>query len=56
MFKNLDRDGAGRKVIPEEAERRRFILWELLNLDARLVSAMSRHLVTKRCELILSCT
>ena len=38
----LDRNGEKSKVIPEEVEKRRSLFWELLYLDARLVS--SQHL------------
>ena len=34
----LDRNGEKSKVIPEEVEKRRSLFWELLYLDARLVS------------------
>lgn len=33
-----DREGSRIKRIPEEDEKRRFIFWELLNLDCRMVS------------------
>ena len=35
----LDRNGEKSKVIPEEVEKRRSLFWELLYLDARLVSS-----------------
>ncbi|KAG1880645.1 fungal-specific transcription factor domain-containing protein [Suillus tomentosus] len=38
----LDRDGNRWKVIPEEAQRRRMLFWELLNLDARLSLSLGR--------------
>lgn len=34
-----DRNGSKGKIIPEEVEKRRSLFWELLYLDARLVSA-----------------
>ena len=37
----LDRNGNKAKVIPEEAEKRRALFWELLYLDARLVSLIA---------------
>jgi len=33
-----DRNGGNAKIIPEEVEKRRSLFWELLYLDARLVS------------------
>lgn len=38
----LHRDGNRWKVIPEEAQRRRMLFWELLNLDARLSLSLGR--------------
>ena len=39
-----DRNGGKSKVIPEEVEKRRSLFWELLYLDARLVS-MYQHVL-----------
>ncbi len=39
-FEFLDRDGSKLKVIPEEEDKRRFLFWELLNLDCRLVCSL----------------
>ena len=35
----IDRNHGAAKVIPEEVEKRRSLFWELLYLDARLVSS-----------------
>ncbi|EGN98052.1 hypothetical protein SERLA73DRAFT_169135 [Serpula lacrymans var. lacrymans S7.3] len=37
-----DRDSNRWKVIPEEAQRRQMLFWELLNLDARLALSLGR--------------
>ena len=37
-YRLLDRNGGNAKIIPEEVEKRRSLFWELLYLDARLVS------------------
>ena len=36
--KDRDGSGLGRKVIPEELDRQRALLWGLISLDTRLVS------------------
>ncbi|KAK0439848.1 hypothetical protein EV421DRAFT_1818820 [Armillaria borealis] len=38
----LHRDGSRLKVIPEEEDKRRFLFWELLNLDCRLSLSLGR--------------
>ncbi|KAF9049458.1 hypothetical protein BDZ89DRAFT_1032938 [Hymenopellis radicata] len=38
----LHRDGSKMKVIPEEDDRRRFIFWEMMNLDCRLSLSLGR--------------
>lgn len=38
----LHRDSNKGKVIPEESQRRRMLLWELLSLDARLALSLGR--------------
>lgn len=40
---SLDRNGGKSKVIPEEVEKRRSLFWELLYLDARLVSPVIKR-------------
>ena len=42
----LDRNGEKSKVIPEEVEKRRSLFWELLYLDARLVSLQYYSLIS----------
>ncbi|KAG1797771.1 uncharacterized protein HD556DRAFT_1355214 [Suillus plorans] len=42
LAQSVDRDGNRWKVIPEEAQRRRMLFWELLNLDARLSLSLGR--------------
>ena len=34
----LDRDGVRSKLIPEEADKRRTLFWDLVGAEARLVS------------------
>ena len=39
----VDRDAVRSKVIPEELDKRRTLLWDIVGLDARLVSIPNRQ-------------
>ncbi|KAJ3733329.1 hypothetical protein DFJ43DRAFT_995462 [Lentinula guzmanii] len=42
LAQGVDREGSRVKKIPEEHEKRRFVFWELLNLDCRMSLSLGR--------------